>query len=57
MTFLRTLSTALGRMADRMQGQDVERHNAVVGNRMGGDVAAVTQARTSQGVSLLGLGR
>lgn len=57
MTFLRSLSTAVGRMADRMQGQDVERHNAVVGNRMGGDVAAVTQARTSQGVSPLGLGR
>lgn len=57
MTFLRSLSKALGRMADQMQGQDVERHNAVPNNRLGGDMAAVSKARYSQGISPIGMGR
>lgn len=57
MTFLRSLSSALGRLSDRMQGQDVERRNAVPDNRLGGDFAAVARARSSQGISPLGLGR
>lgn len=57
MTFLRSLSSALGRMSERMQGQDIERHNVVPNNRIGGDYAAVARARSSQGISALGLGR
>ena len=57
MTFLRSLSKALGRMADQMQGQDVERHNAVPNNRLGGDMAAVSKARYGQGISPIGMGR
>lgn len=57
MTFLRSLSSALGRLSERMQGQDVERHNAVPNNRLGGDYAAVARARSSQGISPLGMGR
>ncbi|MGO1257308.1 MAG: hypothetical protein ACTMII_00010 [Brachybacterium sp.] len=57
MTFLRSLSSALGRLSERMQGQDVERHNAVPNNRLGADYAAVARARSSQGISPLGMGR
>lgn len=57
MTFLRSLSSALGRLSERMQGQDVERHNAVPHNRLGGDYAAVARARSSQGITTLGMSR
>ena len=33
MTFLRSLSAAMGRLADRMQGQDVERPGAAAAHR------------------------
>ena len=56
MTFLRTLSSALERMSDRMQGQDVERRNAS-GSRFGADYAALSKARSSQGISSIGIGR
>lgn len=57
MNFLRTLNSALGRLSERMQGQDVERHNAVPNNRLGADYAAVARARSSQGISPLGMSR
>jgi hypothetical protein len=57
MTFFRSPSSALGRMSERMQGQDVERSNTVPGNRLGGDYAAVVKARGSQGIGPLGMGR
>lgn len=56
MTFLRSLSAALERMSDHMQGQDVERQH-LVGSRVGADYAALTKARTSQGISSIGFGR
>lgn len=57
MTFLRSLSSALGRMSERMQGQDVERGDLVSDHRLGANYAAVVKARSSQGVSSIGLGR
>lgn len=57
MTFLRALSSALGRLSERMQGQDVERHNVVPGNRLGGDYTAVMKAHHSQGAGPIGFGR
>lgn len=57
MTFLRTLSAALERMSDRMQGQDVERRGAAAHHRLGADYAALAKARASQGISPLGMGR
>lgn len=57
MDFLRQLDAALARLAGRPQGQDVERHNAVRDNRLGGDYAAVMTSRHGQGVSSIGLGR
>lgn len=57
MQFFRHLNAALSRLADRMQGQDVERHNAVPDNRLGGDYAAVMRSRHSQGLGPIGFGR
>lgn len=57
MTFLRNLSSALGRISDRMQGQDIERQHLTQGNRLGADYAALAKARTSQGISPMGMGR
>ncbi|WP_162801471.1 hypothetical protein [Brachybacterium saurashtrense] len=57
MTFLRSLSSALGRMSERMQGQDVERGDLVSDHRLGANYAAVVKARSSQGISSIGLGR
>ncbi|WP_394215629.1 hypothetical protein [Brachybacterium vulturis] len=56
MTFLRTLSAALERMSDRMQGQDIERQH-LGGTRFGADYAALSKARSSQGISSIGIGR
>lgn len=57
MTFLRSLSSALGRLSDRMQGQDIERRSAGQASRFGADYAALAKARSSQGISSLGMGR
>lgn len=57
MRFFRQLSTALGRLSHRMQGQDVERGNVVPGNRLGADYAAVMRSRQTQGFSPIGFGR
>lgn len=57
MTFLRALSSALGRLSERMQGQDVERHNVVPDHRLGGDYTAVMKAHHSQGAGPIGFGR
>lgn len=57
MTFLRNLSSALGRLSDRMQGQDVERDQLVHSGRFNADFAAIARSRTSQGISPIGLGR
>lgn len=57
MTFLRRLNSALGRLAHRMQGQDVERPGLVTDSRFGADYAALARARTSQGFNSLGMGR
>lgn len=57
MTFLRSLSAAMGRLADRMQGQDVERPGAASPGRRGEDYAAVMKSRYSQGVGPMGMGR
>lgn len=57
MTFLRSLSAAMGRLADRMQGQDVERPGAASLGRRGEDYAAVMKSRYSQGIGPMGMGR
>lgn len=57
MTFLRNLSSALGRLSDRMQGQDVERPDLVHGGRFNADVAALARAHTSQGINSISMGR
>ncbi|WP_157697164.1 hypothetical protein [Brachybacterium avium] len=57
MTFLRNLSSALERLSDRMQGQDIERQRLVGGSRLGADYAALAKARSSQGISSIGMGR
>ncbi|HJG90941.1 hypothetical protein [Brachybacterium massiliense] len=57
MTFLRSLSAAMGRLADRMQGQDVERPGAAAAHRRGEDHAALMKARYSQGIGPMGMGR
>lgn len=57
MTFLRSLSAAMGRLADRMQGQDVERPGAASAHRRGEDHAALMRARYSQGIGPMGMGR
>lgn len=57
MTFLRSLSAAMGRLADRMQGQDVERPGAAAAHRRGEDHAALMRARYSQGIGPMGMGR
>lgn len=54
MTFFRRMSSAFEHLADRLQGQDIERSTT---NRFGRDVAAVMNARTSQGGSPIGFGR
>lgn len=57
MTFFRTLSSALGRLSDRMQGQDVERDQLVPAGRFNSDVAAIARSHSSQGISPIGMGR
>lgn len=57
MTFLRSLSSAMGRIADRMQGQDVERPGATSTQRVGEDYAAMMKSRYSQGIGPMGMGR
>lgn len=58
MSFIRRISTALESIAARMQGQDVERHNTVKDNRLGGDYAAVMHAHHSHGgITSMGFGR
>ncbi|NMA75866.1 MAG: hypothetical protein GX960_01160 [Actinomycetales bacterium] len=57
MTFLRSLSSAMGRIADRMQGQDVERPGATSTQRAGEDYAAMMKSRYSQGIGPMGMGR
>lgn len=57
MTFLRNLSTALGRLAGHMQGQDVERTQVVQGSRFNSDYAVLARAHTGQGISTISLGR
>lgn len=57
MNFFRSLNSALSRLADHMQGQDVERSNAVPNNRLGGDYAAIMKANSNQGIGSIGMGR
>ncbi|MDN5820205.1 MAG: hypothetical protein L0H74_04150 [Brachybacterium sp.] len=57
MTFLRHLSSALDRLSDRMQGQDIERQHPGQGHRVGADYAALAKAHSSQGISPMGMGR
>lgn len=57
MTILRTLNSALGRLAHRMQGQEIERENAAGRSRLGADYTAIMKSRQSQGISPLGFGR
>lgn len=57
MTFFHRLNAAFERLADRLQGQDVERHNTVPRNRIGGDYAAVMKHHHGrQGGSPMGFG-
>ncbi len=57
MTIIRSIFKTFENLADHMVGQDVERHNTVDKNRLGGDFAAIAQARSTQGLTTLGLGR
>jgi hypothetical protein len=59
MTFLRSLSSALGRLSERTQGQgqDVERTDLVPNRRTGGHFAALAQSHANQGINPLGFGR
>lgn len=57
MTFLRSLSSALGRLAHTMQGQDVERPRLAGSRRHHSDSAAITRAHFNQGLSSIGMGR
>ncbi|MGY5764037.1 hypothetical protein ACXET9_02395 [Brachybacterium sp. DNPG3] len=57
MHFLRRLNTAMERLADRMQGQDVERYGTAHERRSGADYAALMRTRQSQGSTVIGLGR
>ena len=57
MAFFRTLNSALGRLAFRMQGQDVERGNLVPHSRLGADYAAIMRSRSNHGTSSMGMGR
>lgn len=59
MTFLRSLSSALGRLSERGQGQgqDVERADLVPNRRTGGHFAALTRAHSNQGINPIGFGR
>jgi len=57
MTFLRRLSSALGHLSERLQGQDVERRSATADDRLGGDYTAMMRAHQSQGISRIGFGR
>lgn len=54
---IKALNEIMKRLADRMIGQDVERHNNVENFRAGGDFAAVSQIHHSQGITPLGFGR
>lgn len=53
MSFFRRMSSAFENLADRLQGQDVERPSQNTGRHY----AAVMNARTSQGGSPIGFGR
>ena len=57
MSFLRSLSSALSRLADHQQGQDVERRDDALAHRRGRDHAALMNARGAYGVGPVGLGR
>ncbi len=58
MSIFRRVSAAFENLAERMQGQDVERHNAVPNNRLGGDYAAVMHSHHhSHGSTNVGFGR
>lgn len=58
MHVLRRLNTAMEHLADRLQGQDIERRTTAGGERRGGsDYAALMRARQSQGSSTIGFGR
>ena len=57
MTIIRSIFKTFENLADHMVGQDVESHNTVHKHRLGGDFAAIAQARSSQGSTTLGLGR
>ena len=56
MGLFRTLTRALAGLADRLQGQDVERSAAPAVPR-GADPAAIMRAHNSQGIGPVGLGR
>ena len=56
MEFFRTLNRALAGLADRLQGQDVERSAAPEVHR-GADHAAIMRSHHSQGIGPVGLGR
>ena len=56
MTFFRTVNRALAGLADRLQGQDIERRISPE-LRRGSDHAAIMRARQSQGIGPMGLGR
>ena len=56
MEFFRTLNRALAGLADRLQGQDVER-SAAPEVRRGADHAAIMRSHHSQGIGPVGLGR
>lgn len=56
-TFFHRLNVAFERLADRLQGQDVERRNTVPNNRLGGDYAAVMKSHHgSRGSTPMGFG-
>ncbi|WP_169928816.1 hypothetical protein [Brachybacterium ginsengisoli] len=57
MTFLRSLSSTLGRLSDRMQGQDIERADAASDRRFGSNYAALVRSHSTQGISPLSMGR
>ncbi|MGP9538748.1 hypothetical protein ACT3SP_12100 [Brachybacterium sp. AOP43-C2-M15] len=56
MQFFRTVNRALSGLADRLQGQDVERSSSPE-LRRGADHAAIMRSRHSQGIGPVGLGR
>lgn len=57
MTFLRQLSTALSRIADHQQGQEVERAAASrAESRRGADYAAIQSSHSTAGVHPISFG-